>query len=94
MATLIVTHRVSSFDTWKAAYDGHEPRRREAGFTSASVLRDNADPNLVTVVMQTPSLDRAKAFAGSAELKETMAKAGIQGPPEVRFLDDVEAKPY
>jgi len=94
MATMIVTHRVSSFDTWKSAYDGHEPKRREAGFTAATVHRDSADPNLVTVVMQTPSLDRAKAFAGSADLKNIMVNAGVQGPPEVRFLDDIEAKPY
>jgi quinol monooxygenase YgiN len=94
MATMIVTHRISSFDGWKAAFDAHEGARREAGFTSATVLRDQVDPNVVTVVLSTPSLERAKAFAGSPDLRDAMQKAGIQGAPDIRFLDDVESKRY
>lgn len=94
MATMIVTHRVSSFDSWKTAFDAHERARRGAGFSSAAVHRDHADPNVVTVVLSTPSLDQAKAFAGSAELRDAMQNAGVQGPPEIRFLDDVESKRY
>lgn len=32
------------------------------------------------------SVERAKAFAASPELREAMGKAGVIGPPEIRFL--------
>lgn len=89
MATMIVTHRVSSFDTWKTAYDGHAPARNQAGFTGDTIHRDSNDPNLVTVVLKTNDLAAAKAFAGSSELRSTMEKAGVQGAPEIKFLNDV-----
>jgi hypothetical protein len=94
MATMIVTHRVASYDTWKAGCDRHERMRREAGFTAATLLRDHADPNVVTIVLSTPSLERAKLFVGSPELREAMQHAGVQGPPEIRFLEDVESTRY
>lgn len=89
MATMIVTHRVQSFDSWKNAYEAHASARKAAGFTSASVHRDHADPNLVTIVLRNPSLDAAKTFAGSPDLKAAMKNAGVEGPPEIRFLNDV-----
>ncbi len=94
MATLIVTHRVSNYDSWKSVYDAHTGARKEAGITAAKVHRDHADPNLVTIVMSAPTVDTAKAFAGSPDLKQAMQKAGIDGPPEIRFLDDVESTTY
>ena len=89
MATMIVTHRVSDFDSWKKAYESHSGARANAGFTGASIHRDHLDPNLITVVLKNPSLEAAKTFAGSPDLRETMQKAGVQGPPEVKFLEDV-----
>lgn len=94
MATMIVTHRVSNFETWKSTYDGHAGARAQAGFTSANVLRDAADPNKITLVLSNPSLDAAKKFAGSPDLKQAMQKSGVEGPPDISFLEDVESVRY
>ena len=35
------------------------------------------------------SMEHAKAFASSSELKSAMGKAGVIGAPEIRFVNQV-----
>jgi hypothetical protein len=94
MATLIVKHRVADFDTWKAVFDGMNGTRAAYGWTGHLVLRDAHDPNVVTIVNRAANLDRAKAYAASPELRAAMARAGVQGPPEITFHDDADERAY
>jgi hypothetical protein len=93
-AALIVRHRVKNFDNWKKVFDSMFDIRRSHGWISAIVFRDGADPNMVTVVNRVKDLDGAKRYGGSAELRAGMEKAGVQGPPEVFFVEEVEEKSY
>ena len=40
------------------------------------------------------NLDSAKAYGASPELRAAMQGGGIEGPPEISFLDDVEDRRY
>ncbi|MEZ4255410.1 MAG: antibiotic biosynthesis monooxygenase [Polyangiales bacterium] len=51
---------------------------------------DAQRPNHVTVFALTNDIEKAKAFMGSPELKETMKAAGVKGKPEMVFLENVE----
>jgi len=93
-ASLIVRHRVANFDNWKKVFDSMTEIRRAHGWLSTTVYRDGADPNIVTVVNRVKDLDGAKRYGGSAELRAGMEKAGVQGPPEVFFSEEVEEKKY
>jgi quinol monooxygenase YgiN len=90
MATLFVRHKVSDYDSWKRVYDDFAPVRKERGVTGASVYRDASEPSTVIVTHQFNDLGSAKAFADSKELKEAMANAGVAGPPELWFGEDIE----
>ena len=90
MATMFVRHKVDDFGKWKRVYDGFTPTRKEMGVTGASVHRDANDPNILMVTHQFKSMDAAKAFADSEELKSAMAEAGVSGPPEIWFTEDIE----
>jgi quinol monooxygenase YgiN len=94
MATMFVKHKVEDYDNWKRAYDDFAPVRRERGVTGASVHRDAEDTNTVIVTHQFGDLDAATSFARSEELKTVMANAGVAGPPEIWFSEDVEQTPY
>ena len=94
MATMFVKHTVESYENWKRVYDDFAPVRREKGVTGASVHRDAEDGNTVIVTHQFGELGAAKAFAGSEELKNAMANAGVSGPPQIWFTEDVEQTPY
>ena len=79
-------HPVADFDSWKAGFDDHEPKRIEAGFLGHHLNRAEDDPNLVTVYLAAGDLEQAKAFASSPDLKEIMEKVGVTGPPEFTWM--------
>jgi hypothetical protein len=92
MATLIVKHRVANFEAWKKVFDEFIPVRAKHGWMGHLVLQDAADPNVVTIVNRVKTLDGAKAYGGSAELRAAMQRAGVQGAPDISFCEDAEEK--
>ena len=93
MTTMFVRHKVSDYGNWKRVYDEFAPVRKANGVTGASVHRDASDPNTIIVVHRFRDIETAKAFADSEELKSAMARAGVGGPPEIWFCEDVEETP-
>lgn len=86
----VITHRVSNYEAWKAAFDGHEPARRAAGIVAHHINRGADDPNVVSVYLAATTPQQLAAFLGNADLKATMAKAGIEGAPTVTMLEPQE----
>ncbi|MCH7577327.1 MAG: cyclase [Chloroflexi bacterium] len=94
MASMFIKHRVADYARWKPVFDEHEPLRIEYGTVGHSLHRDADDPNVIIIAFRVNDLNRAKEFAGSEELRAAMERAGVQGPPEIWFADDVEEKRY
>jgi quinol monooxygenase YgiN len=94
MASVFAKLRVADFDTWKREFDANEANRRASGMTSHSVHRDAADPNAVVIAFRVDDIAKAREFFTSPDLRAVMEKAGVQGPPEFWFADDVEDKTY
>ena len=69
-AYVIVTHPVKDFDAWKIAFDQFEQLRKEAGELTAVVLRHADDANTVSVLNTWTSIDAAKTFITSEEIKK------------------------
>ncbi|MCH8911541.1 MAG: cyclase [Chloroflexi bacterium] len=87
MAHQFVRHTVADYDKWKAAYDDHEPTRKEYGLKELGVHRGAENPNDITIVFEAESIERANEFAESEDLKMKMMEAGVQGPPDIWFTD-------
>ncbi|MFB3093132.1 MAG: cyclase [Dehalococcoidia bacterium] len=94
MASMFIKHRVADYARWKPVFDEHEPLRIEYGTVGHSLHRDADDPNVIIIAFRVNDLNRAKEFAGSEELRSAMERAGVLGPPEIWFADDVEEKRY
>jgi hypothetical protein len=94
MAKLIVRHRVANFEAWKRVFDDLTETRRRHGWTGHTVVRDATDPNVVTIINHVRDLAGAKAYGGSAALREAMARGGVQGAPEVFFCEEHEERSY
>ncbi len=88
MGTMIVHHKVRDFDAWRPVYEEHEAVRREHGVSDVSLHRSADDPNDVVIVFRADDLAKAREFADSQDLKETMERAGVEGPPHILFLND------
>ena len=90
MPYLVVQHSVENYDKWKPVFDEHGATRQAAGSGGGFVLRNADDGNHITVLLEWDSLDNARAFADSDDLRETMQRAGVTGLPDVYFLDEVD----
>jgi quinol monooxygenase YgiN len=88
MVHMIIRHKVADYSRWKEAFDAHLNTRKAAGETDYRVLQSVDDPREVTIFLDWDSLERARRFAGSEDLKQAMQKAGVVGDPDVRFLED------
>ena len=84
-ATLIVRHRVEDYGAWRAQYEKTEGLRQQHGCTGAEVMVDPADKLEVFVLHRFPTLEQARAFASSDELREAMGRAGVVGHPRIEI---------
>ena len=89
MTTLSVHHKVADYSNWRKVYDSMDGTRRQFGMTGARVFRSAADPNEITVHTEWPSIDQAKAYATSPELKAGLQNAGVISQPDVAFLEEL-----
>jgi hypothetical protein len=88
MIHVIVRHKVADYGRWKEVFDAHLNTRKANGEVGHRLLLSVEDPRDVTIVMDWDGLERARRFAGSDDLKQTMQRAGVVGEPEIRFLED------
>jgi hypothetical protein len=84
---MLVRHKVRDFSEWKPGYDAHLLKRVEAGLTEKYLLRGDQDPNEVILLFEAQDLNRARAFAESADLRERMQQIGVLDKPEIYFLN-------
>jgi heme-degrading monooxygenase HmoA len=89
MPYILVRHKVNDYAKWKPLFDAHEGRKA-AGSQGGRIFRTAEDPNELVVLMEWDTLDKARAFAHSDDLRKTMEKAGVADQPDVYFLEEIE----
>jgi hypothetical protein len=60
--------------------------RQGAGLKEEHLLRNTDDPNEVVMLFEAKDIQKAKEFAGSADLREAMQNAGVVDKPDIYFL--------
>ncbi len=93
MPFLIVRHKVKDFAKWKPFFDEHGAVRKKSGSKSARVFRNANDSSEVLILFEWDDLKRAQAFAESADLRDTMERAGVVDRPDLFFVDEIEKQP-
>jgi len=86
VAHLLIRHRVQDFAKWKAEYDGHRSVRVSAGLKDLDLWHNVDDAKEVFLLFEVADVAKAKAFVTSADLKQTMTRAGVVGAPDISFL--------
>lgn len=90
MAYLLVRHTVEDYAKWKPVFDQHSGPRKTAGSKGGQLFRSADNPNAITILWEWDSLEHARAFTQSPELREAMQRAGVVGMPEISYLDSVQ----
>ena len=88
MIHVIVRHKVADYSRWKEAFDNHLGVRKAAGEMGNRVLQSVDDPREVTILLDWDSLERAKKFVVSEDLKKVMQDSGVVGEADIHFLQD------
>jgi len=89
MASMLVKHQVNDYAEWKKVFDSMADLRASNGELANKIYRDASNPNSLTVLNTWDSLENARKFANSPELKAAMQKAGVEGPPNISFLNEI-----
>ena len=89
---LLIHHKVENFDKWKPVFDEHGKTRQKGGSKGSIIYRSKENPNETVVIMEWDNIENAKKFGSSQDLKDTMAKAGVTGTPDVYFLEQVDKR--
>jgi len=89
MINVLIHHEVADYTAWKAVFDSNLDWRRKNGERSCRIFRGAGNVNDLTLFFEWESLESARAFMASDELKAKMAKAGVKGAPRVDFLTEV-----
>jgi hypothetical protein len=77
---------VRDFPKWKSGYNAHLPIRVEGVLTEKHLPQGADNPNGVILLFEAWDINRAKAFAESADLMETMQRVGVVDKPDIYFL--------
>ncbi len=91
MINVLIHHEVADYTAWKAAFDSAFDWRRKSGERSCHIFRSAGSVNHLTLFFEWESLEKARAFVASEELKAKMASAGVKGAPQVDFLSEVHS---
>jgi heme-degrading monooxygenase HmoA len=93
MPFILVRHKVEDYAKWKPVYDEHGAVRKASGSKGARLLRNTDNPNETVILMEWDTIENAKKFASSDNLREVMQRAGVAEMPDVYFLDEVQTSP-
>ena len=81
--------KVKDWDAWKKEFDENKQVRLDAGLIDRLIGHDINDNHQVLIIFAVTDMAKAKAFLQSADLKDKMEKAGVEGKP-VSFFYNIE----
>ena len=88
MIHVLVRHKVADYNRWKEVFDSHLNARKHAGETGFRLFQSVDDPREVVLLLDWESVDEARRFMTSDELRKRMQEAGVIGSPEVQYVED------
>jgi hypothetical protein len=88
--SMVIIHKVANYAKWLPAYESHDSARMANGLHNYVLARGlGNDSNTVMVALKMDDAGKAKAMAGSAELKEKMKAGGVMGMPTIYYEENI-----
>jgi len=90
MTYVLIRHKVSDYDKWKSVFDEHMDFRKAGGEIGGHLFRNTDDPSEAIIIFKWDTIENARKFTTSEDLKKAMQKAGVVEKPDIYFLNKVE----
>jgi len=91
MIHTIIRLKVKDYDKWKPIFDEHSATRKAGGEKGGRLFHNVDDSSEVLIYLRWETMENARKFFESEELKNTMQKAGVIDKPDIYFLEEVES---
>lgn len=88
MPALLIRQHVSDYDDWRRAFADQAHARTAHGCQDAQIYRNPDDPSETFVILIWDSLIRARLFAQSDDLLESIGRSESTPRPEICLLED------
>lgn len=90
MVHVLVKHKVKDYDKWKSIFDGNSDLRKAGGEKGSRLFRQVDKPNDLVIIIEWDTIENAKKFYESEDLKKVMKDAGVMMKPYIYFIEEVE----
>ena len=89
MIYVLVRLTVENLAKWKPVFEEAGALRKSFGSMGVRAYSKADAPNEVVILGEYADKEKAMQMFQSQEFREATARAGVKGPPEVTFLDEV-----
>jgi heme-degrading monooxygenase HmoA len=90
MQQTLIRHKVKDYAKWKPVFDEDSATRKAAGEKGGQLFRNKDDQNEIIIMFKWDTMEHARKFFESEDLKKIMKKAGVIDKPDIYFLEEVE----
>ena len=89
MTHVLVRFAVEDLAKWKPVFEEAASLRKSFGSMGVRAFSKADNPNEVVILAQYEDRGKAQQMFQSQEFREATQRAGVKGPPDVTFLDEV-----
>ncbi len=89
MIHVLVRFTVEDLAKWKPVFEEASALRKKFGSMGVRAFSKTDNPNEVVILGEYADKEKAMQMFQSQEFREATARAGVKGPPEVSFLNQV-----
>ena len=93
MIYVLVRLTVEDLAKWKPVFEEAADLRKNFGSNGVRAFSKADNPNEVVILGEYEDLERARQLFQSQEFREATKRAGVMGPPDVTFLNEVLTLP-
>jgi putative component of toxin-antitoxin plasmid stabilization module len=90
MPWIHVRHRVGDYNRWKEVFDGLSELKMRYGWKRYRIFQVAGDRTDLLVMEEFDSVEQARNYLESKDLKNAMQLAGVTGSPEATLLQGLE----
>ncbi len=89
MITVQVRITVEDLAKWKPVFEKAAELRARFGSKGSHAFSKDGSPNEIFILTTFEDKDKAQQMYQSQELRDAMKEAGVKGPPELTFLNEI-----
>ena len=89
MTYVLLRMTVEDLAKWRKVFEEVSTIRKNAGSMGIRAFHKTDNPNEVVILGEFADKEKAMQMYQSQELREAMQRAGVKGPPEITYLDEV-----